>query len=227
MEALTRIPEEPPRGLLVFLHGYASDPGYLEAAVPVFLRSGFVVVLPAAPDHGPRARPEGFPTDDWEALAAHAAQVVADWIPELAEAVPRWQTEHGLPLYAAGFSMGAYVWHELISRRLARPVAAALFGMGAIPNVPLPEGAESPLARANAYPPTALLQIHGEDDEIVALELVEHTLESLRPAYARHPGRLGLLKVAGAGHELTPGMAEAAAGWLSAWRPNDEGTPRG
>ena len=217
MDAKTLLPEGPPRGLLVFLHGYASDPGYLEAAAPAFLRAGFAVLLPSAPDHGARARPEGFPTDDWGALAAHAAQVVAAWVEELAEAVPRWQAERGLPLYAGGFSMGAYVWHELISRRLVRPVAAALFGMGAIPNVPLPEGAESPLGRAEAYPPTALLQVHGEDDAIVALELVERTVEALRPAYARHPGRLALLKVAGAGHELTPGMAAAAAGWLSAW----------
>jgi len=89
--------------------------------------------------------------------------------------------------------MGAYVWHELVSRKLLRPVAAALFGMGAIPNVPLPPGTE---------------------------DLVERTVRALAPAYAGHPGRLGLLKVAGAGHELTPGMAEAAAGWLTAWRPD-------
>jgi len=220
MDVRAFTPEEKPRGLLVFLHGYASDPGYLEAAVPAFLRAGFSVLLPSAPDHGARARPEGFPTDDWEALAGHAARVAAEWIEELAEAVPRWQAEQGLPLYAAGFSMGAYVWHELVSRKLLRPVAAALFGMGAIPNVPLPPGTESPLERAAAYPPTALLQIHGEDDGIVSLDLVERTVRALAPAYAGHPGRLGLLKVAGAGHELTPGMAEAAAGWLTAWRPD-------
>ena len=215
-------PDGKPEGLFVFLHGYASGPDYLAGFLDPFLKAGFLVLTPTAPDHGNRKRGAGYPTlDEPEALLRHASAVIGAWVAELAEALPRWQAEHGLPLFAGGFSMGAYVWHELISRKLARPVAAALFGLGAIPNVAPPKGAELPIHRAEAYPPTALLQIHGAADAIVPLTLVEKTIAALRPAYAPYPGRLGLLAVEGAGHELTLGMASAGAGWLSAWRDDE------
>ncbi len=208
-----------PKGLLVFLHGYGSDPDYVLAQAGPFEAAGFEVLAPEAPDHGSRGD-GGLSPDDWEALARHATVTVAAWVEELAAALPRWQAEHGLPLYAAGFSMGAYVWHELISRRLARPAAAALIGMGAIPNVPVPEGVELPIARAGAYPPLPLLQVHGRADPVVPLASVEKTLAALAPAYSEYPGRLALLALENAGHELTPEMAAMAAAWLARWRPD-------
>ena len=215
-------PDGKPEGLFVFLHGYASGPDYLADFLNPFLKAGFLVLTPTAPDHGERKRGTGYPTlEEPEALMQHASEVIAAWVAELAETLPRWQAEYGLPLFAGGFSMGAYVWHELISRKLARPVAAALFGLGAIPNVAPPKDAELPTHRAEAYPPTALLQVHGAADAIVPLSLIEQTLAALRPAYRSHPGRLGLLVVEGAGHELTPGMAAVGAGWLHSWSEDD------
>ena len=211
-------PKGRPIGLLVFLHGYASGPEYLKPYLGFFLEKGFAVFTPTAPDHGGRGTQTAYPTvEEPEALLAHASAVIEAWIHELAEQIPAWQKAEGLPLYAAGFSMGAYVWHELISRKLARPVAAALFGMGAVPNVLPPEGVELPSARAHAYPPTALLQLHGKDDRVVPPRLVEETLAALRPAYAGLPGRLGAVYLEGVGHAITPAMAALAAGWLGTW----------
>jgi len=209
-------PESEAKGLLVFLHGYGSGPDYLKSYLSPFLRAGFAVSTPKAPAHG-----EGqnfFTVKEPEALTRHASNVIAAWVEELSQEVPRLQAELGLPLYAAGFSMGSYVWHELISRRLLSPVAAALFGLGAVPNVAVPEGVELPIARAEAYPPTALLQLHGGADEVVPIALVEKTVSALASAYRDHPGRLALFRAEGVGHEITPAMAEVAAGWLAAWR---------
>lgn len=223
---------ERPRGWVLFLHGAGGSKERTARLAAPFHARGLATVHPDAPLHGERAEDRWrFDPKDREnylegvvrAIAAQTAE-----LPRLAAALAARDELAGLPLLAAGASMGGYVWHELISRGLLRPQAAAIlissgFPLDAPPDFVKahPEWAEAyenpPVTRAAAYPPTPILHLHGARDPVVPLVRMEETVAALRAAYKERDGRLARIVFEGVGHELPEVMLEQAAGWLAYW----------
>ena len=225
------LPEEP-RGWVLFLHGAGGSKERTARLAGPFHDRGLATVHPDAPLHGERAG------EDWrfdpkdqrnylEGVVRSIASQVTE-LPGLVAEISRLPQLAGLPLLAAGASMGGYVWHELISRRLLRPRAAAILISSGFPlDAPhdflegqgelLEAYRNPPVTRAEAYPPTPLMHLHGDRDPVVPLARMEQTLEALRPAYKERDGRLAQAVFAGVGHELPAAMLAQAASWLAFW----------
>ncbi len=220
------------RGLVLFLHGAGGGKERTARLAGPFHALGLATVHPDAPLHGERA------VAKWkfdpkqranylEGVVLTIAAQVAE-LPALAHELAQLPELAGLPLLAAGASMGGYVWHELISRRLLRPQAAAVLISSGFPldaphdflkrHPDLVAAYENPpVTRAHAYPPTPLLHLHGDRDPVVPLERMQQTVAALEPAYRERDGRLAQAVFAGVGHELPATMLAQAAAWLSHW----------
>ncbi len=221
-----------PVGWVLFLHGAGGSKERSARLAAPFHERRLATVHPDAPLHGEREAGEWRfdPKDRANYLEgvvrAIAAQV--EELPALARALQERGELAGLPMLAAGASMGGYVWHELISRKLLRPRAAAILISSGYPlDAPhdfLEEHAglleayrNPPVTRAAAYPPTPLLHLHGARDPVVPLERMQETIAALRGAYRERDGRLAAAVFEGVGHELPEAMLEQAAAWLEFW----------
>ena len=225
------VPENP-QAWVLFLHGAGGCKERSVRLAGAFNRRGLASAHPDAPLHGERSQDEWrFDRKDManyiEGVARAIAAQVAE-LPALAAELAGLPQLAGLPMTAAGASMGGYVWHELISRELLRPKAVAILISSAYPlDVPhdfvskYPELRQAyqnpPAKRAAAYPPTPILHLHGQRDPIVPLKRMQDTIAALEPYYSEHDGRLAQAVFAGVGHELPAAMLEQAAAWLEFW----------
>lgn len=224
-------PEEP-LGWVLFLHGAGGSKERTARLAAPFHERGLITVHPDAPLHGERAEerwrfdPKDLPNYLEGVVRAIATQVTE--LPGLAAELARMRELAGLPMLAAGASMGGYVWHELISRELLRPRAAAILISSGYPlDAPhdflegqgelLEAYRNPPVTRASNYPPTPIMHLHGDRDPVVPLARMEQTLEALRPAYKERDGRLSKAVFVGVGHELPEAMLAQAASWLEFW----------
>jgi len=223
---------ERPRGWVLFLHGAGGSKERTARLAGPFHDRGLATVHPDAPLHGERAEDRWrFDPKDRENYLEGVVMTIAGQIaelPRLATALAARAELAGLPMLAAGASMGGYVWHELISRELLRPQAAAIMISSGFPlDAPhdflagrddlLEAYRNPPVTRATAYPPTPLMHLHGDRDPVVPLARMEETVAALRPAYKERDGRLASAIFTGVGHELPEVMLEQAAGWLAYW----------
>ena len=223
---------ENPVGWVLFLHGAGGSKERTARLAAPFHEQNLATVHPDAPLHGERAEkrwrfdPKDLPNYLEGVVLAISAQVAE--LPELAGQLRRLPELADLPLLAAGASMGGYVWHELISRRLLRPRAAAILISSGFPlDAPhdfledRPDLIEAyrnpPVTRADSYPPTPILHLHGDRDPVVPLAQMQKTVKALQGAYKERDGRLAYAVFAGVGHELPEVMLEQAAGWLAHW----------
>ena len=76
-----------------------------------------------------------------------------------------------------------------------------------------------PLSRADEFWPTALLLLHGSDDQTVSVEGARRLYAALLPHYAADTSRLQLVEQAGVGHELNAEAAERAVAFLQQFLP--------
>ena len=102
-----------------------------------------------------------------------------------------------------GFSQGAYTGYFITLRNTDRFCAMVAVGGGRLK----PEFVEERISAARRIP---YLMIHGEEDSSVPLERTE-----LMKAQLASRGFPVELQTFSAGHEVTPGMLTAAAGWLA------------
>jgi alpha-beta hydrolase superfamily lysophospholipase len=223
---------ENPIGWVLFLHGAGGSKERTARLAAPFHEQNLATVHPDAPLHGERAEdrwrfdPKDFPNYLEGVVLAISTQVAE--LPGLVGRLRRLPELANLPLLASGASMGGYVWHELISRRLLRPQAAAILISSGFPlQAPhdflekRPDLAEAyhnpPVTRTEAYPPTPLIHLHGDRDPVVPLRQMQETIAALRPAYKERDGRLAQVVFADVGHELPETMLNMAAAWLSHW----------
>ncbi len=204
------------RGLVVFFHGAGgSKERSLSLASPLHAL-GFATLHPDAPHHGER----GPVRDPFEAPAL-LVEAIAGSIEEAPALVAAARRATGAKrIFLLGASMGGYVVHELLARGLEARAAAVLFSAARpIPRLRpfLPEGFVPALDRAEAYPLVPLLHLHGEEDRVVPLAMMEETVARLAPRYARRPGALAKAVFPGVGHEPRPELLWLAAGWFARW----------
>jgi pimeloyl-ACP methyl ester carboxylesterase len=217
----------PDAPLVLFQHGLG---GRKEDAIGVLLElaeQGYRVASMDARWHGAR-RP-----DDYE------ARFEADFLTSFMHVVDRTASDVTAVLDAlgareAGFvgvSMGAYIAYWSIPREPRLQAVAALIGSpghtAEIPGRPDLEAAireRSPLEHLDRFPPTALLMINGEMDEVVPPEGVRLLYDALRPLYEETPDRLILLIDPTLGHEVTPAMWRASFEWIARHVPGDDPT---
>ncbi len=220
------------RGWVLFLHGAGGSKERTARIAAPFHERGLITVHPDAPLHGERAdgRWRFDPKDPRNYLegVVRAISIQVDELPDLTTGLAHIPELTGLPLLAAGASMGGYVWHELISRELLRPRAAAILISSGFPldaphdflegqNELLDAYRNPPVTRAMAYPPTPLLHLHGDRDPVVPLARMQETVTALRRAYKKRDGRLAYTVFEGVGHELPEIMLQQAAAWLEFW----------
>ncbi|WP_457636654.1 alpha/beta hydrolase [Oceanithermus sp.] len=220
------------RGWVLFLHGAGGSKERTAGLAAPFHALGLATVHPDAPLHGERAEARWrFDPRERENYLEGVVRTIAaqvEELPALAASLAARPDFAGLPMLAAGASMGGYVWHELISRRALTPKAAAIMISSGYPlDAPhdfleaYPELLQAyrnpPVTRADAYPPTPLLHLHGDRDPVVPLERMQATIQALRPVYRQRDGRLAQAVFAGVGHELPAPMLQQAASWLSYW----------
>lgn len=220
------------RGWVLFLHGAGGSKERTALLAAPFHSHGLATVHPDAPLHGERAeeRWRFDPKDRPNYLEGVVRTIVAQVaeLPALAANLAARAEFSGLPMHAAGASMGGYVWHELISRELLRPRAFAALITSAFPLEAPPEVVRDhpawqaahthpPTSRASAYPPTPVLHLHGARDPVVPPEQMLRTMKALSAAYKERDGRLAHVVFEGVGHELPEAMLEQAASWLAFW----------
>ncbi len=217
---------EQPRGIVLVYHGAG---GSKERTVRIFAplaAAGFLTLHPDAPGHGERTSgqaPDAADPVGFEVLFQSTLQSAAE-----AEGIlnaPEFSAYRELPRFAVGISMGGFIVHLLASHDAPRFKAAVCLTSSGFPLSP-PTGfvakdpniarmlAEPPPSRAEAYPPTALLHLHGSADQIVPVDSMLRTLEHLRPAYRAHPGMLAHTVLEGVKHEVTPVMIRLTLAWL-------------
>jgi len=205
-----------PRGLVVFFHGAGgSKERTLRLSSPLHAL-GFATLHPDAPHHGER----GPVRDPFEAPAL-LVEAIAGMVDEAPGLIRFGQQTLGVrQTFLLGASMGGYVLHELLSRGLEARAAAVLFSAARpIPRLSpyLPEGFVPALERVEAYPTVPLLHLHGEDDRVVPIAMMEETVARLAPRYAGRPGALAKAIFPGVGHEPRPELLWLAAGWFARW----------
>ncbi len=205
-----------PRGLVVFFHGAGgSKERTLRLAGPLHAL-GFATLHPDAPHHGER----GPVRDPFEApaLLVEAIMGMVEEAPRIVS--PAREALSVRRVFLLGASMGGYVVHELLARGFEARAAAVLFSAARpIPRLlpHLPEGFVPALERAEAYPLIPLLHLHGEDDRVVPVAMMEETVARLAPRYAGRPGALAKAVFPGVGHEPRPELLWLAAGWFARW----------
>lgn len=220
---LARIPEKP-KALLLALHGLQGSKEHILSLLPGYAEAGFLLLAFDAPRHGERGGPP--PSSKSPRYVEEVYQVALGFAEEAQEVAREAQARFGLPFFLAGGSMGAFVVHLLLARGLRPQAALAFIGSG-FP-MKLPQGQEvrdpkvqalfqkPPALQGEAYGGVPLLHLHGTEDLIVPLGRMEKTVEALRPHYPE--GRLARFVEEGAGHTITPLMAQVGLGFLQAWR---------
>ena len=216
-------PLSEPHGLVLVYHGVnASKEGNLGIFTPL-VHSGVAVVLVEGAGHGERrdvnlnAETLGY-RNFVRTCAARTSLEAHALIDELQVMFPN------AFISAVGISMGGYVAQYLTLRdkRVQRVVVISSGGVWSEPEVTLPFArefleAQRPSFHAYLAPPTRLLLLHGEDDEVFPLPDFEATVRAYRSAY-EHAGlrdhfRSHLLP--NVGHYTTPHMRDLACAWLT------------
>lgn len=212
------------RALALVYHGVsASKEGNLGLFTPL-VRAGFAVVLPDAVGHGERAEASlNSTTLGYRNFLRTCAAKTALEAPDLIGAL---HAEFGpQPTGAIGISMGGFAAHYLALRekRLGSAVVISSGGVWSESEVSVPLArdfieAYRPSVHADLAPPTRLLVLHGEDDEVFALPDYEVTVRAYRSAYAHAncPERFESRLYPNVGHYTTGEMLGEAVAWLRA-----------
>lgn len=189
-----------PLGLIALFHGLGGAKEDCIDDLDRFARAGFAALAVDAPAHGARWSEQL--QDRLDDPALHE-QTFAELVDRAAREVPTlideletrgWLESSRVGL--VGYSFGGFV--ALAARLHDARVAVAV----SIAGSPRWERRSemSPAENVDSYWPTALLLMHGEQDEVVAPEPGARFISALRPHYAAAPARLERVTYSEAGH---------------------------